>query len=299
MQRRSARAALWTLLALCAARAAAVSTSIEVVDDAGSIVTLQRPAARVVSLAPSITEQLFAIGAGDRIVGTSAFSDYPPEAGRIPVVAGAGGVDLERIASLHPDLVFVWGSGFPPATQDALRRLGVRVYVSEPTSLESIAGSLERLGRLTGAQQAPAQAQQFRARLQQLRAHFAGRRPVRAFYQVWAQPLMTLSGRHVVSEALALCGAHNVFDNLSTLAPAVSPEAVIAADPQIILTDEPGAVDRGALDFWKRYPFVSAVAKGQLYTLDADRMARPTPRMLLEVATLCERVEAARKASGP
>ena len=272
---------------------------ISVIDDAGAAVTLPRPAARVISLAPSITEQLFAIGAGDRIVGTSAYSDYPPAARAIPRVAAADSVDLERIVSLQPDLIVLWGSGYPPSTHDALKRAGAPVYISEPTSFESIATSFERLGRLTGAADAPRVARQFRSTVQQLRQRYAGRRPVRAFYQVWQQPLMTLSGRHITSEALALCGAYNVFEDLVPLAPTVSPEAVIAADPQIILTAEPGAVDHGALDLWKRYPFVSAVARGQLVTLDADRIDRPTPRMLQEVARLCERIEAARQASAP
>jgi iron complex transport system substrate-binding protein len=293
-----ARRWLPALAALCAALPAQGAAPIRVTDDAGATVTLQQPATRIVSLAPSITEQLFAIGVGQRIVGTSASSDYPEAARAIPVVGGVEGVDLERIASLHPDLVVAWGSGYPPATQDALRRLGAHVYVSEPSSLESIASTLERLGTLTGAADAPVQAQRFRATVRELRARYAGRRPVRAFYQIWPQPLMTLSGRHVLSEALALCGARNVFEDLQPLAPTISPEAVIAADPQIILTDEPGAVDRGALDFWKRYPFISAVANGQLVTLDADRIARPTPRMLPEAARMCERVDAAREASG-
>jgi iron complex transport system substrate-binding protein len=156
---------------------------------------------------------------------------------------------------------------------------------------------MERLGRLTGAPRAAAQARQFRERLQQLRQAYAGLSPVRAFYQVWAQPLMTLSGRHVVSEALQVCGARNIFSALPLLVPTVSPEAVIAADPQIILTSEPGAVDHGALDFWKRYPFLSAVAHGQLSTMDANLIDRAAPRMLEETARLCERVDAARRAS--
>ena len=285
------------LLAAWASLAAAAP--IEAVDDAGDTVSLPAPAARIVSLAPSITEQLFAIGAGERIVGTSAYSDYPEAARRIPVVAAADAVDLERIAALHPDLVVLWGSGYPPATHEALRRLGLRLYVEEPTSLESIASSLERLGRLTAAAQALEQAQRFRATVRALREQYAARRPVRAFYQVWPQPLMTLSGRHVTSEALALCGARNVFEGLAPLVPTVSPEAVIEADPQLILAAEPGGVDHGALDFWKRYPFLSAVANGQLVTLDSDRIDRPTPRMLQEVARMCERVEAARQAGAP
>ena len=299
--RRRAQAALLAAAVSLAASAqlTAAAAPIEAVDDAGATVSLPAPATRVVSLAPSITEQLFAIGAGGRIVGTSAYSDHPEAARRIPVVAAADTVDLERIAALHPDLVVLWGSGYPPSTHEALRRLGLRLYVEEPSSLESIASSLERLGRLTAAPQAPEQARRFRATVRSLREQYASRRPVRAFYQVWPQPLMTLSGRHITSEALALCGARNVFEDLAPLVPTVSPEAVIKADPQIILAAEPGGVDHGALDFWKRYPFVSAVARGQLVTLDADRIDRPTPRMLHEVARMCERVEAARQAGDP
>jgi iron complex transport system substrate-binding protein len=286
------------LAACCAAAAAADPDRVDVVDDAGTRVVLPHPATRIVSLAPSITEQLFAIGAGDRIVGTSAYSDFPPQARRIAVVAGADGVDLERIASLHPDLVILWGSGYPPATGAALGRLGVPVYVSEPDSLESIARSMERLGRLAGAAQAPGKAREFRDRLQRLKQRYSGQRPLRAFYQVWPQPLMTLSGRHVVSEALQVCGARNIFSALPLLAPTVSPEAVIAADPEVILTSEQGAVDRGALTFWKRYPFIAAVAHGRLITLDANLIDRATPRMLEETARMCEQIDAARQAGG-
>jgi len=302
---RSGRQCVAMLLAACCAFATAVTVAatpagpdaIEVADDNGAVLVLQRPAQRVVSLAPSITELLFAIGAGQTLVGTSAFSDYPPKARQIPVVAGADGVDLERIAALHPDLVILWGSGYPPATREALDRLGLRVYVSEPGSLESIARSMERLGRLTAAPQGAQEAQAFRARLQQLKSRYAGRRPVRVFYQVWPGPLMTLSGRHVVSEALQLCGGRNIFAALPLLVPSVSPEAVIAADPQVIMTSEPGGVDRGALGFWKRYPFVAAVAAGRLYTLDANRIDRATPRMLEETARMCELIDTARAAT--
>ena len=256
-------------------------------------------ASRIISLAPSTTEQLFEIGVGDRVIGTSASSDFPPPALKIPVVSGPGGVDLERIAALHPDLVVLWGSGYPPSTRQALARLGVPVFVSEPASLESIARSMEQLGQLTDAPDALLKATQFRARLAHLREQYGGRRPLRAFYQVWAQPLMTLSGHHVVSEALRLCGARNIFSDLTALVPTVSPEAVIAADPEVILTSEAGGADHGALKFWQRYPFISAVANHQLLTLDANRIDRAAPRMLDEAQRMCELFDAARAAGAP
>jgi iron complex transport system substrate-binding protein len=278
-----------------ASMAAAQANQVEATDDTGRRIVLAQPARRVVSLAPHITEQLFAIGAGDRIVGTTDYADYPPQAQRIERVARAHSVDLEHIALLAPDLIVVWGSGFPAATIEALKRLRVPVYVNEPGSLAGIAGSLERLGRLTAAPDAPAAAAQLRARIEALRARYAGRTPVRVFYQVWSPPLMTLSRRHVVSEAIELCGGRNVFADLAPLVPQVSVEAVLAADPDLIATAESGAKPSGALDTWRRYPTLRAVKNGQLVTLDADKLNRHTPRIAEEIAVLCERIEDARR----
>jgi iron complex transport system substrate-binding protein len=264
-------------------------------DDAGHTVALAAPAQRIVALAPHIAEQLFAIGAGDRIVGTTEYADHPPEAARLPRVARAHSVDLERIAALRPDLIVVWGSGFPPATLEALRRLDAPVYVNEPGALDSIATSMERLGTLTvRPAEAARAAAQFRLRIAALRQRYGERAPVRVFYQIWAQPLMTLSGRHVLSEAIRICGGRNVFEALAPIAPQVAIESVLAADPQIIATAEPGARPSGALDGWRRYGSLTAVRLGQLVTLDADKLNRHAPRMADEIGALCERIDAAR-----
>lgn len=280
-------------LALCVAFGAGAQP-VAAIDDAGHRVELARPAQRIVSLAPHLTEQLFAIGAGHRIVGTTEFADYPDEAKRIPRVARAHSVDLERIAALQPDLIAVWGSGFPPATLEALRRLGAPLFVSEPKTLADIAASLERLGTLTASAGAGPVAAAFRARLDALRARYAARRPVTVFYQIWPQPLMTLSGRHALSEAIRVCGGRNVFEDLAPIAPQVSVEAVLAADPEVIVTAEPGGRRTDALEGWKRFPQLRAVRAGRLVTLDADRINRHTPRLLDELAVLCERIDQAR-----
>ncbi len=265
------------------------------IDDAGQRVTLAAPAQRIVALGPHITEQLFAIGAGDRIVGTTEYADFPPAAQRIRRVARAHSVDLEAVAALQPDLVILWGSGFPPAVAAALRRLQVPVYVNEPGALDSIATSMERLGELTGqATSAAAAAAQFRQRIGMLRERYAGRAPVRVFYQIWQQPLMTLSGRHVLSEAIRVCGGRNVFESLTPIAPQVSSEAVLAADPQLIATAEPDARPSGALDAWRRFGGLTAVRLNQLVTLDANKLNRHAPRLAEEAGVLCERIDAAR-----
>jgi iron complex transport system substrate-binding protein len=287
------RAACAALLLVCAG----AWGQVKAIDDQGSTIVLARPAQRIVSLAPHITEQLFAIGAGWRIVGTTEYADYPAAAQAIPRVGRAHNVDLERVAAARPDLIVVWGSGFPPTVIEALKRLGVPVYVNEPGALESIATSMERLGALVARPEASAAASAFRARIAALRSQYAGRRPVAVFYQIWSEPLMTLGGSHVLSEAIRLCGGRNVFAELTPIAPHVSIEAVLAAQPEIIVTAEPEGRPSGALQRWRQFPQTPAVQHDQLVTLDANRINRHTPRMVDEVALLCARIDAARSAA--
>jgi iron complex transport system substrate-binding protein len=285
--------ALLAIMVAVAAQPAAAALS--VVDDSGQTVSLPRPAQRIVALAPHITEQLFAIGVGERIVGTTEYADFPPAAQAIPRVGRAHSLDLERISAAAPDLIVVWGSGFPPALVDALRRLRVPVYINEPGALESVATSLERLGTLTAAPRATAAASDFRARLAELRGRYAGRSEVRVFYQVWSQPLMTLGRPHVLTEAIVACGGRNVFGTLAPIAPHVSTEAVLAAAPQLIATAEADAKPSAALDMWRRFATLPAVRNELLVTLDGNKINRHSPRMLDEIAVLCEHIERARK----
>jgi iron complex transport system substrate-binding protein len=283
-------------LLACAAASfvGAAVAEVRVVDDTGAEIVLAQPAQRIVSLAPHLTEQLFAVGAGARIVGTTDFADYPEAARRIPRVGRAHSVDLERVAALRPDLILIWGSGFPPATQQALRRLGVPVFVSEPGALDSIATSLERLGTLTAGDGAAAAAD-FRARIAALRTQYAQRPPVRVFYQVWSQPLMTLSGHHVISEGLRVCGARNVFEDLQPIAPQVALEAVLAADPDAIVTAEAGGKPSPVFDTWRKHRSLRAVQRDALITLDADRINRHGPRLAEELGRLCAALERVRQ----
>lgn len=291
----AAKALYRVLLALVLASiTSTVLAAVTAVDDEGTAVNLPAPARRIVSLAPHITEQLFAIGAGNSIVGTTDYADFPAEARDIPRVARAHSVDLERIAALRPDLIVLWGSGFPPGLTASVRRLGFPVFISEPRSLDDVARSLKALGELTGHDGTRA-SDAFRDQIARLRTRYADRNAVRVFYQVWASPLMTLSGRHLTSEAIALCGGRNVFAQLAPIAPQVSIEAVLAADPQAIVTAEPGGKASASLAMWLHYPALSATRLGQLYTLDADRINRHGPRLAEEIEALCELIEQARR----
>jgi iron complex transport system substrate-binding protein len=273
---------------------AATAAPVIVRDDTGATVKLSAPAQRIVSLAPHATELLFALGAGSRIVGTLDTSDTPAAAKAIPRVGDSRALDLERIVALRPDLIVTW-PWTAPAQVEALRARGIAAFTTMPATIDGIAADLERLGALTGTQAAGwREAETFRARLEKLRERNAGAQRVRVFYEIWDSPLYTIGGRHLITEAIGLCGGENIFAALTLPAPAVDIEAVLAAKPDAIIA----GADRGSrpawLDSWRRWKELPAVANERLYAVDADLLHRPGPRFLEGVEALCAVIEKAR-----
>lgn len=290
--RRAALLAVGWLLAAVSAHA-----QIALRDDAGQELRLAHPAQRIVTLAPHATELLFAAGAGARVIATVEYSDYPPEAKRLPRVGGYETLDVERIVALQPDLVVAWGSGNPPAVLDRLRALRVPLFVSEPRSLDDVAKSLQTLGRLAGVEpSANRAAAAFRQRAAEIGARYAARAPVRVFYQVWDHPLMTVNDAHLISKVLGLCGGINVFGSLSALAPTVDVEAVLAADPEVVIGSEEAGARNDALDTWRRWPRLTATRRGHIFQMPSDILVRHAPRILDAAQIVCERIETARTA---
>lgn len=280
------------LLALVAMPAAA---NVSVVDDAGRTVVLPHPAHRIVSLAPNLTDTLFAAGAGGYVVGTSRFSDHPAEAKRIPVVGDATMIDLERIVALRPDVVVAWKSGNAASQVEKIARLGIPVFYAETTRLVDVAPAIRRFGVLAGTVDvAAAHAAAFDAALASLRATYAGKKRLTVFYQVWDRPLMTIGREQIIDDALALCGADNVFADLAQPAPTVSREAVLARDPDVIA----GGGSGDAMDTWRSSGFLRAVKHGNVLSIDAPTLALPSPSILAGVTTLCRALDAARGRSG-
>lgn len=274
--------------------------AISVTDDAGERVTLATPAQRVVALAPHAVELAYAAGGGAKLVGAVSYSDYPSAAKALPRVGTNTALDLERIVALKPDLVIVWRHGNGERQLDRLRALGIPLYHSEPRKLDAVATDLIALGALMGtATQAQAAAADYRAKIAALRARYAGRSPVSVFYEVWADPLMTLSGAHIVSDVIALCGGRNVFAHLAPLVPTVSTEAVVAADPEAIVTASQGATRADAplpsLAAWQAWPRMTAVARGNLFAIDGDLITRPGPRLAQGAEQLCRDLDLARE----
>lgn len=284
------------LAGLCAATTVSGAVAaVSVADDTGQRITLPQPARRIVSLAPHATELLFEAGAGARVVAATDYSDWPPAARALPRVGGYHALDLEKIAALKPDLVVAWASGNPPAQLDRLRALGVPVFRSEPRQLEDVARTLDRLGVLAGTTGvAQPAASRFRARIATLRQRHAGAPPVRVFYQIWSEPLMTLNGDHIISEVIALCGGVNVFAGQPAMVPTVTEEAVLRAAPELIISPSEPGVPGGALDRWRKWPGLPATARGQLQGVDGDLLNRAGPRLTAGAEVMCAALDHAR-----
>lgn len=269
---------------------------LSVSDDSGATVSLKQPARRIVSLAPHVTEILFAAGAGEYLLGAVEYSDYPQAALKIPRVGGYSSFDIERIVALRPDLVVAWQSGNPVAQVEKLRDLGLTVYLSEPRRIEDVATNIERLGELAGTSaSARRSAQAFRAKQEQLQRRYRGRSPVTMFYQIWDKPMMTVNGAHIVSDVIRLCGGRNVFASLPVLAPTVDIEAVLAADPEAIVAGGMNQEQPLWLRDWRRWPQMRAVRRNNLFFIPPDLLQRHTPRILEGAERLCRALDAARE----
>ncbi len=295
-------ASLALLLCVCLSAGAAAPPAaasapnwLSVADDQAQRIQLRGPARRIVSLAPHATELIFEVGAGDALVAVSDASDYPQAALGLPHIGGSAGFDLERIVALRPDLVVAWSSGNSPGQVAALRHAGLTVFESDPHDIEQIASSLERLGILTGhEQQGNSRAAALRASIAALAAAEAGRASVTVFYEVWDQPLYTLGERHLVTRLMHLCGARNIFSDLNVLAAEVSPEAVVARKPDLIVTD-PKESDALRVA-WVARGLSDARRPEQVVGINPDWLIRATSRIALGARALCQAVDRRRAA---
>lgn len=278
------RRALLPLLALAVLPTA--QAELRITDDLGTTLTLAAPPLRIVSLAPHITELLYAAGAGERIVATVDYSDYPSAAQRLPRIGDATRIDRERLLQFKPDLVMAWASGTPARELDALRRLGVPLYLSEPRRLADIGAQLRDFGRLAGSTlQADAAAQAYALRLAALRARYAHIPPQTVFYQLALQPLLTVNRDHLINDVLMLCGGENPFAALPALTPHVAVEAVLAARPQsVILALYPGEEVQDTVGFWRRYGMSE---RTRFIAVPGDHIHRATARILDGVERIC------------
>jgi iron complex transport system substrate-binding protein len=252
-------------------------------------------APRIVSLSPHITELLFAAGAGARIVGVDDASDYPSAARQIPRLGEVAALDMEGLLRLAPSIVIIWETGTPPRVRTELERLHLRVLVTEQRRLDDIGQALVEFGRLAGTSAAADDAaRRYRANLAELRARYEGRAPLKVFYQVWDRPLYTLSGEHVVSELISLCGGDNIFADVGQLASIVDREAVLARNPDVILIGAAGKDGYAQAADWNRFPNLKAVRDQHVFAVNPSLVGRMAPRILDGAREVCLALDKAR-----
>jgi len=271
-------------------------------DDAGRAVRLERPVRRVITLAPHLTELLFAVGAGGSLVGADRFSDAPPEVRGVERVGDANRIDVERVLRLKPDLVLAWHRGATARQIGQLEAAGIPVLFLDPQSVEAVADALDRLGQWVGKPEAGrARAAALRSEWAALRRQSAGQPTVRVFYQLWNTPPMTVNNKHFIDDVIRGCGGRNVFADLAPLVPTVSMESVLAKDPEVVFTArERGPAQQAHQLVWERDPrapeFIvwqdyrksTAVKRRWMFTLDGDLISRQGPRLLDAARSICQ-----------
>jgi iron complex transport system substrate-binding protein len=283
------------VLALVGGGNLAQASAISVVDDRGVRVTIATPARTIVALAPSITELIFAAGAGDKLTGVPRFSDYPASARSVTQIGDATRIDLERVLSLKPDLVVAWKTGNHAADFERLEQLGFAVFVAEPGTLAAIPRLLRAIALLAGTTAAAeAAAAEFERGMAALGAQYRARSPVRVFYEIWHEPLMTVSGQHMISDVIALCGGLNIFSSAPTLTPVVSLESVIAARPEVVLGGSSATTPAEFAAPWMRDERYAGLRKVRAMYVDPDYIQRQTPRVLHGARMVCEHLETVR-----
>lgn len=286
-----------SLLIFCVAVTVAGHTvaEIEVTDDTGKVVQLDKPAQRIITLAPHLTELMFAVGAGNSVVATVNYSDFPAQASKIPSLGSFDNIKVESVLAYKPDLVLAWQSGNNPQQLLQMEKFGLKVFRSEPRELQHVARTLQQLGQLTGHDDEAAKAvRNFSGRLSSLKNKYQSRKRLSVFYQFWDKPMYTVNGEHLISDVLGLCGLNNIFANMTMLSATVEREAVIAANPDVIIVSGMNNVHAQWITQWQAWPEITAVRLNNIFSVNPDHLHRQTPRVLIAAEELCTHAEKAR-----
>ncbi len=251
---------------------------------------------RIVALAPHIVENLYAIGAGDLIVGTLDYADYPQEATKIERIGGYNGISIEKLLMLKPDMVIAWKSGNQAEDLAQIKRLGIELYLSDPSSIEGVASEILKLGQITGhIEQSKQVAETFTAKLNAIKVTQKDKTTLTGFYQLWPEPMMTVSKNTWINQLIETCQVTNVFANSDTDYPQISIENVIVTKPQVIIIPDEKSKRVMPTVNWQQWPEIPAVKYEQFISVNADLLHRFTPRMLDGLAQMCDKVDISRE----
>ena len=273
----------------------ATASQLSAIDDGGSKITLRGPAKRIIAMSPGLTEVVFELHAGSALVGVDEYSNFPLAAQGITRVNSSSAANYELILSLKPDLILAWKSGNGARIISRLRDLGLSVFVVEIQRVADIPALYRRLGSLLGqTARAKKLAEKFLDEIEVIRHSFQSQPEITVFYEVWDDPLMTLSGKHMLSDAISFCGGRNIFEDMVQIAPLINIESVAAADPQVIISGHNVEGLNNWRSRWSRWAAMQAVKKQHLYMVASDSLLRQSGRLVEGIRSLCENIQKAR-----
>ena len=251
---------------------------------------------RIIALAPHIVESLYAIGAGEQIIGTTAHADYPKAAEDILRVGNYARLQIEKIIQLKPDVIIAWKTGNPTDDLARLEKYQLKVIYSHPQTLEDVANELIMLGKITGREAAAnALAEQYLTKLHKIKHTYANQSKISVFYELWSRPLRTVANKAWPQQQIELCGASNPFANATDDYPSIGLEQVLVTLPQVVVQPSLHSADSPNGLNWAQWQHIPAVKNNFIFHPNADKAHRMTTRMLDEVMILCEQIDVARK----
>jgi len=273
-----------------------------------SLAKQERHPQRIITLAPHLSELVDAAGGSNRLVSVSAFSNLPESVKQLPITSDARSIDLEKMKSLRPDLIIYWHGGTSETQIQSIKKTfnkDVQFISVQPKKLSDIAKDIETIGKALGTQSiAKKNADALRLKITELstkqqnsKQKNNGERKVRVFYQVWAQPLMTLNQDHIIGDIIQLCGGEQLFAREKVLVPTVSREAVIKANPEIIFTAVDSAKMNTDWTMWSSFPQLAATKNKAIIDLDGDIISRPSPRIMQGAEKICSEINKVRRLS--
>lgn len=251
---------------------------------------------RIITVAPHLSEVVEAAGGANRLISVSAYSNFPESVKKLPITSDARSIDLEKMKSLRPDLIIYWRGGTPESQIESIKKTftSIQVVSVEPKKITDIANDIETIGKLLGTETiAKKNADAFRAQITELKYQYQNKnkRKVRVFYQVWAQPLMTLNQDHLIADIINICGGEQLFAKEKLLVPTVSREAVVKANPEIIFT----AVDTQQMktdwSMWSSIPQLAATQRKAFIDIDGDMISRPSTRIMQGAKKICSEID--------
>ena len=268
------------LLASCTPRGTAnTGATREITDDAGRRVGLPAKVDRLVSLAPNLTEIVFAVGAGKKLVGRTSYCDYPAEAKAITEVGDTLHPSLERIIALKPQVVLVSTASQLEVFTNQLQGQNIAVYVTDPHDLEGVFRSIAQIGEIVGEQdQANQLVQKLRERTNAVEQALKQKQPVRVFYQVSGEPLYTAGHDSFVTDLMRRAGGASVTADVPGAWPKYSNESALAARPEAIILPTGGSMGAANANVAEALRQSPAVLQGRVYKINDDHLARPGPR---------------------